>query len=77
MIQYYTENDRQSWDDYVMCSKGTTFFHLIGWKDVVESIFNYTSYYLMAKEGENIQRERVRFSRISNIVRKVIIPYAI
>ncbi len=52
MIQYYTENDRESWDGYVMRSKDATFFHLIGWKDVMESTFNYTSCYLMAKEGE-------------------------
>jgi FemAB-related protein (PEP-CTERM system-associated) len=55
MIKYYTEHDNQLWDDYVMCSKDATFFHLIGWKDVIESSFNYTPYYLMAKEGEEIK----------------------
>ena len=55
MIQYYTEDDHQSWDDYVMCSGNASFFHLIGWKNIVETSFKHKPYYLMAKRGEKIE----------------------
>ena len=55
MVKYYTEKNRQSWDEYVKYSKETTLFHLIGWKDAVVRSFNHHPYYIMAKDGERLK----------------------
>jgi FemAB-related protein (PEP-CTERM system-associated) len=49
----YTGN-RREWDDFVRRTTGGTFFHLIGWKDVLEETFGFTSHYLLARRGGSI-----------------------
>ena len=48
------EKDRQKWDEYVYGSAQGTFFHLTGWKDVMEDTFGLRTHYLFAKEGDQI-----------------------
>ncbi len=40
---------RAEWDDFVRRTPGGTFFHLIGWKEVLERTFSYRSHYLLAR----------------------------
>lgn len=52
-IQLYTESKKARWDSYVQTSNKATFFHLTGWKRVIEKTFGYRSFYLMAEtQGE-------------------------
>ena len=44
--------DRDEWDRLVHCTAGGTFFHLIGWKEVVEDAFGFTADYLLARRGQ-------------------------
>jgi FemAB-related protein (PEP-CTERM system-associated) len=43
--------ERGEWDDFVRSAPGGTFFHRIGWKEVLESAFGFRSHYLVARRG--------------------------
>ncbi len=43
------------WDKYVQRSETATFYHQIGWKNVIEKTFGHKSYYLIAKENEELK----------------------
>jgi FemAB-related protein (PEP-CTERM system-associated) len=43
--------DRTEWDTFVRNTPGGTFFHLIGWKDVLDEVFGFRSHYLAARRA--------------------------
>ena len=43
--------DERAWDDFVRAAPGATFFHLSGWKRVIEKAFGHRTFYLMARRG--------------------------
>ena len=47
-------DERDVWDDFVRRTPGGTFFHLIGWKDVLEHTFGFPAHYLVARRGAAI-----------------------
>lgn len=47
-IRLLKDSDRKAWDDFVISHEKGTFFHLSGWKEVVERSFGHSSFYLMA-----------------------------
>lgn len=53
-IRLYTPSDQTAWDDFVLNHPQGTFFHLIGWKNVIEKTFGHKSYYLLAQDGPKI-----------------------
>jgi len=46
--------DEKAWDSYVLKSSTTTFYHQIGWKNVVEKTYKHKPIYLIAKEEGEI-----------------------
>lgn len=47
------QEDEDAWDSYVYNSNSSTFYHQIGWKNVVEKTYKHKPIYLIAKkEGE-------------------------
>jgi FemAB-related protein (PEP-CTERM system-associated) len=52
-IRFYQNIDKEQWDSYVLNHPKGTFFHLIGWKTVVEKTFRHKSYYLIAESNGN------------------------
>jgi len=46
--------ERAQWDDFVRHTPSGTFFHLIGWKEVLEETFGFASRYLVAERGGQI-----------------------
>jgi FemAB-related protein (PEP-CTERM system-associated) len=52
-IRFYQDIDKEKWDSYVLNHPKGTFFHLIGWKTVVEKTFHHKSYYLIAESSGN------------------------
>lgn len=42
------------WDEYVLSNAESTFYHLFGWKNIIEKSFGHRSYYLMAKSGNQV-----------------------
>lgn len=44
----------EEWDRFVMSSPFGTFFHLSGWKRVIEAVLGHRCFYLLARRGEAI-----------------------
>jgi FemAB-related protein (PEP-CTERM system-associated) len=40
-----------AWDEYVRDAPGATFFHLSGWKRVIEKAFGHKTFYFLARRG--------------------------
>ncbi len=53
-ILTFSENNRKAWDKFVLSNANSSFFHLTGWKDVVEQSFGHTSHYMMAIQEKQI-----------------------
>lgn len=53
-IAFYTSDKSSAWDNYVMNSSEATFFHLSGWKSVLERTFGYKSHYIYAERDGKI-----------------------
>lgn len=46
--------DEQAWDDFVRAAPGATFFHLSGWKRVIEKAFGHRTFCRMARRGGTV-----------------------
>lgn len=55
IIEELSNKDEQAWDNYVKTHDNTTFYHLIGWKELIEKVYNQKPIYLMARDEEAIQ----------------------
>jgi hypothetical protein len=42
--------EEKAWDSYIHKSKSSTFYHQIGWRNVVEKTYKHKPHYLIAKE---------------------------
>jgi len=54
IIRLYTPSDQTAWDEFVLNHPEGTFFHLIGWKNVIEKTFRHKSYYFIAQKADKI-----------------------
>lgn len=53
MIKTLNNSDKSRWEGYVQKSPTATFFHQVGWQEVIERAFGHKTYYLYAEsEGE-------------------------
>lgn len=43
------------WDAYVWASRGSTFYHLAAWRELMEQYFRHTTFYLVAREGSEVR----------------------
>ena len=50
-VRAFQPGDERSWDDFVLAHPGGTFFHLSGWKRVIERAFRHRTHYLLAERG--------------------------
>ena len=53
-IRKFDEKFAPAWDNYVINSRSATFFHLSGWKRVLEKTFGYESRYLYIEDEGKI-----------------------
>ena len=54
-VKEITQEDCNKWNDYVMNHPDGTFYHLIGWKNVVEKTYGHKSYYYMVLDDKQIE----------------------
>lgn len=47
--------DAAAWDAFVLAEPGATFFHRIGWKDVLERAFGHRTHFLLAERDGRIE----------------------
>ena len=50
-VRPFREGDERRWDAFVRAHANGTFFHLSGWKRVIERTFGHHTYYLIAERG--------------------------
>src|SRR5689334_604210 len=46
--------EEDQWDQYVLASSSATFFHLRGWKQVIEKVLRRQCFFLAARRGSKI-----------------------
>ena len=49
------KEEEKAWDAYVYNSNSSTFYHQIGWRNVVEKTYKHKPIYLVAKEEGEIR----------------------
>ena len=54
-VRELTAAQSAQWDTFVESCPGGTFFHLAGWKQVIEQAFRHRSHYLFAESGGEIR----------------------
>lgn len=54
MIKSLQPEDRPRWDAYVATQSQASFFHLAGWKSVIEQAFGHSGHYLYAEQQGEI-----------------------
>jgi FemAB-related protein (PEP-CTERM system-associated) len=50
-VRPFRAGDERRWDQFVWAHADGTFFHLSGWKRVIERAFGHRTYYLIAERG--------------------------
>jgi len=53
-VELYKDSPEE-WDTFVLGHKDSTFFHQIGWKNVVEKTYGHKPFYLVVKENGSIK----------------------
>jgi len=53
-IQPLSASDHAQWDAYVATQPSATFFHLAGWKTVIEQAFGHRTFFLFAQQAGQI-----------------------
>ncbi len=48
-------SDEKSWDEYVLNQPKSTFYHQIGWKNLIKKSYGHKPYYLIAKEDGEVK----------------------
>ncbi len=51
VIRAFTPEIAEAWDGFVLAHPGGTFFHLLGWKRILEKTFGYEPCYFYAERG--------------------------
>lgn len=54
-VKALSESGRPAWDDYVNAHNDGTFFHLSGWKHVIESGVGHMTHYFFAEQNGKIK----------------------
>jgi FemAB-related protein (PEP-CTERM system-associated) len=53
-IRVLAESDRRAWDDFVLGAPGGSFFHLSGWRRIIEDVCGHRTHFLYAVRGSEI-----------------------
>lgn len=53
-VREFRQDDASRWDAFVRSSSRTTFFHLSGWKEVIERAFGHSTHFLLAETQGSI-----------------------
>ncbi len=50
-VRSFEPRDAAAWDDFVARCPAATFFHLSGWRAIIEDVFRHRCHYLVAERG--------------------------
>jgi serine/alanine adding enzyme len=51
-IRHFRDKDRDAWNRYVMEANGSSCYHLIGWRDVIERTFKHKTHYIFSEDNK-------------------------
>jgi FemAB-related protein (PEP-CTERM system-associated) len=51
-VRAYVPGDQMRWDAFVNRCQGATFFHLAGWRQILEGVLNHRCHYLVAERDD-------------------------
>ena len=54
VVRAFTPSDAQSWEAYVEACAEASFFHRIGWSQIIEDVFRHRPHYRIAERGGQI-----------------------
>src|SRR5437762_7774396 len=54
IVSTLTSDEESAWDAFVRRSESATFFHLSGWRRVIEGAFGHKTFYLLARRNTEI-----------------------
>ena len=54
-VRQFSVGDEERWDRFVLNHAEGTFFHLSGWRDVIEGFLRHPCYYLLLENGDDVQ----------------------
>jgi serine/alanine adding enzyme len=74
-IEQLDESEEELWDEYVLSSEKSTFFHHLGWKKVIENVYGFPSYYLVAKINGTISGVLPLFEIDKKLISLPFTPY--
>jgi len=49
------KEEEKAWDSYIYKSSSSTFYHQLGWRNVVKKTYKHKPIYLVAKENDEIK----------------------
>jgi FemAB-related protein (PEP-CTERM system-associated) len=55
VVRPFAEHDAARWDDFVHTCADATFFHLAGWRTIMQRVFGHRTHYLLAERGGEIE----------------------
>jgi len=72
------KEEEKAWDSYIYKSSSSTFYHQLGWRNVVKKTYKHKPIYLVAKENGEIKGVLPLFLMKSMIFGKklVSVPFA-
>jgi FemAB-related protein (PEP-CTERM system-associated) len=53
-VRPFQAGDERRWDDFVLAHPAGTFFHLCGWRRVIERAFHHRTHYRLAERGGTV-----------------------
>lgn len=54
LVKEFKNGEQAQWDEYVHASEYSTPYHLSGWKDVLQEVFDIETHYLLALENDEV-----------------------
>lgn len=78
-INEFSDKMEKKWNNYAIQNKNSTFYHLIGWKKVIEKTYQHKSYYLYCQNENGDIIGILPLFLINNIIsgrRLISVPFA-
>ena len=75
LVERFQDSEKDLWDKFVLTSEKSTFFHQIGWKNVIEKSYGLSPYYLIAKKNGEVSGILPLFNVDNRLVSVPFAPY--
>ncbi len=67
-VSLYKTEDKERWNEYVRGSSAASYYHHLGWKNIIEKSFGHKTYYLLAEDERSNVRGILPLVQIKSIL---------